>query len=914
VSTTEASEPEETIVDEPGDAAVDEPGDAAVEEAAGEDAAATRPPKRGRRRLRRVLLWSGVTLLALILVLSVTAVWAVRRSLPQYSGTARLAGLSAPVTVYRDRYGIPQIYADTAEDLFRAQGYVHAQERFWEMDFRRHVTSGRLAELFGADQVETDTYLRTLGWRRVAEREWDILAEPTRRYLSAYADGVNAWLATHGDGAATGAVSLEYTVLGVQNGDYHIERWTPLDSLSWLKAMAWDLRSNMSDEVERATLLASGLTRAQVEQLFPPYPFGRHRPIIDGGQVAGGAFTATGPSAPAAGPANAPVRDAIHDAIHDAGPLLEAVREGVRRLPPLLGANAAGIGSNSWVIAGSRTTTGKPLLANDPHLAPTMPGIWFQMGLHCGCGLNLAGFTFSGVPGVIIGHNDRIAWGFTNLGPDVTDLYLERIEGNRYQVDGEWVPLDVRTETLKVAGGKPVTITVRGTRNGPLLSDASISLREIGLLPPVDPYGDPVNQPTSHRPGYAVSLRWTALDPGRTADALFALDTARDWKDFRAAAALFEVPAQNMVYADVDGNIGYQSPGRIPVRAKGDGKYPVPGWDSAYQWKGYLPFAELPSVANPQQGFIVTANQAVVGPSYPRFLTDDWAYGYRSQRINDMIAESTGKVSPDDVQRMQFDNRNGMAPAVVPSLTQVPLSGTAAKAQALLSGWDFQQPADGAGGTPQARSSAAAAYYNAVWRHLLVRLFDELPGDHEADGGDRWFEVVRQLLSEPASPWWDDRTTPAVESADAVITAAMVDAAGELAKRLGDDPAGWRWGRLHQLTVRNQTFGKSGIGVVEWMFNHGPADTAGGQSIVNATGWDASVGYEVDWVPSMRMIADLSNLDGSRWVQLTGESGHAFSAHYHDQFELWRTGRMVPMRWNRDTITGEAADTLTLRG
>ena len=866
--------------------------------------------RHGWRRLRRVGLWLLAGLTALTLVLSVAAVWAVRRSFPQYSGTARLAGLSAPVTVYRDHYGIPQVYADTAEDLFRAQGYVHAQERFWEMDFRRHLTSGRLAELFGKDQLQTDTYLRTLGWRRVAEREWDILSEQPRRYLTAYAEGVNAWLATHGNGAASGVVSLEYTVLGLKNGDYRIERWTPVDSLSWLKAMAWDLRGNMTDEIERATLLANGLSRAQVEQLYPPYPFGRNRPIVDSGELAGGAFVATGSSAPANGPAGT-----ANEAIRDAGPVLEAVREGLRRLPPMLGTNASGIGSNSWVIAGSRTTTGKPLLANDPHLAPTMPGIWFQMGLHCGCGLNLAGFTFSGVPGVVIGHNDRIAWGFTNLGPDVTDLYLERVEGDRYEVDGEWLPLDVRTETIKVAGGKPVTVTVRGTRDGPLLSDASMGLREIGLRPPVGPSGEPVDTPSSNRSGYAVALRWTALDPGRTAEALLLLNRAQSWKDFREAAALFDVPAQNMVYADVDGNIGYQSPGRIPVRAKGDGKFPVAGWDSAFQWKGYLPFAELPSVYNPKQGFIVTANQAVVGASYPRFLTDDWAYGYRSQRINEMIAGATGKapgVSADDVQRMQFDNRNGMAPTLVPYLTRIPLSGTAARAQALLVGWDFQQPADGDAGTVQAHSSAAAAYYNAVWRHLLTRLFDELPGEHKADGGDRWFEVVRALLTEPSSPWWDDRATGAAESETDIIKAALLDAAGELSKRLGDQPSEWRWGRLHRLTLRNQTFGTSGVRMIEWLFNRGPVDVAGGQSIVNATGWDAAVGYEVDWVPSMRMILDLSNLDDSRWVQLTGESGHVFGAHYTDQLELWRTGKTLPMRWNRDTIAREAKDTLTL--
>jgi penicillin amidase len=829
-----------------------------------------------------VLRWALAAVVVLALVLSGVGVWTVRRAFPGYGGDLRLPGLTAPVTVYRDRFAIPQVYAENPADLYRAQGYLHAQERFWEMDFRRHVTAGRLAELFGASRVETDTYLRTLGWRRVARAELDIIAEDSRDNLTAYASGVNAWLVEQGvlaredsaSGEPNGAVSLEYSVLGLQNGGYRIERWDPVDTLAWLKAMAWDLRGNMTDEFGRSALLAAGLSKEQVESLYPAYPFDRHRPIVDGGTVVDGSFQPAG----RAGPAEAPIRAAA--------PELEAVHAALAKLPTL-GGGGRGIGSNSWVLAGTRTATGKPILANDPHLSPTQPGIWMQMGLHCECGLDVEGFTFSGVPGVVIGHNDRIAWGFTNLNPDVTDFYLERIDGNRYQVDGGWRDLDVRQETINAAGGKPVTVTIRATKHGPLLSDASKDMRAVWK-------------------DTAVALRWTALDPGNTIDALFTLNRAGDWQDFRRAAALFEVPAQNMVYADVNGTIGYQSPGRVPVRGKGDGKWPNPGWDSAYDWTGYVPFDELPSVRNPASGVIVTANNAVTGPQYPRFLTDDWSYGYRSQRITDMIA-AAGPISLDDVQKMQFDNRNNLAPAIVPALLRVSLSGTPATAQALLRDWDFQQDA----------GSAPAAYFNAVWRHLLADVFDELPDGrpdgHKPDGGDRWFEVMRALLANPTSAWWDDKRTTAVESQADILGRALRDAASELTERLGDKPSAWRWGALHTLTLRNQTFGKSGIGAVEWLFNASAVETSGGTDAVNATGWDASVGYEVNAVPSMRMIVDLGNLDGSRWVNLTGVSGHAFSDHYTDQLELWRTGRMLPMRWSRDTIQREAHDTQRLR-
>lgn len=862
---------------------------------------------RRRRRWLRVLTWSLVTVLALALVLAGVGGWTVRRSFAQYEGVARLTGLSAPVTVYRDAQGIPQVYAKTADDLYRAQGYVHAQERFWEMDFRRHVTSGRLAEMFGAKQVQTDTFLRTMGWRRVAQQEWDLLSADSRRYLTAYADGVNAWLRDHQGSRA----SLEYAVLGLQNSGYRIEPWNPVDSLAWLKAMAWDLRGNMAQEIERGALLGAGLSRAQVEQLYPAYPFDRNAPIVSAGNVASGVFAASGVSAAAAG-AGGGTGTPVTDADLHAAPLGPLGRD-LERLPALLGTNSAGIGSNSWVIAGSRTTTGKPILANDPHLGPTMPAVWFQIGLHCDCGLHVEGYSFSGLPGVVIGHNDRIAWGFTNLGPDVTDLYLEKVDGDRYLVDGQWRDLDKRQETIKVAGGKPVTVTVRTGKDGPLLSDASAELRGIGAAAPVNGEGTPSETATSQAPGYAVALRWTALDPGRTVEALFALDAARDWSEFRKAASQFDVPAQNMIYADVDGNIGYQSPGRIPVRGKGDGRWPAPGWDSGFEWKSFVPFDELPSVYNPAQGYVVTANQAVIGPAYPRFLTNDWTYGYRAERIKEMLDTAGGKIGVTDVSRMQMDNRNGMAPTLVPLLLNAQVTGATAKARSLLRGWDFQQPADGSSGTSQGRSSAAAAYYNAVWRHLLARLFDELPADRKADGEDRWFEVVRALIADPGSAWWDDKSTPQRETREDIVAAAMRDATDELSKRLGDDPAGWRWGALHQITVRNQTFGKSGVAPVEWLFNAGPAPASGGSSIVNATGWNAHDGYEVDWVPSMRMVVDMSNLDSSRWVQLMGESGHAFSAHYHDQFELWRTGGTLPMRWERATIQREAKHELRLR-
>lgn len=806
--------------------------------------------RRWSRRLLRIGSWSLAVLLVLLLAGGWYAGWSVRRPFPTHDGELRLPGLTAPVTVHRDGHGIPQVYADSVEDLFRAQGFLHAQDRFWEMDFRRHVTAGRLAEWFGEGQVETDGFLRTLGWRRVAEAEWRAASGDTRRYLTAYADGVNAWIGATGGPADTGRKALQYRLLGLQNAGYEVAPWDPVDSLAWLKAMAWDLRTNIESELERSYLLAAGLSRAQIEQLFPAYPYEQQPPILDGG--VGGWVE------PAA-------------------------------------AVDAGLGSNSWVVSGDHTGTGAPILVNDPHLSPSMPGIWYQIGLHCGCGYRVSGFSFSGVPGVVIGHNDRIAWGFTNLGHDVTDLYLERLDGDRYWLDGQWRPLAIREETIRVAGGGDVTIRVRHTHRGPLISDASGDLRELAA-------NEALRADLGAASGdHAISLAWTALRPGRTIDALFVLNQARDWDGFRAAAALFEVPAQNLIYADVDGNIGYQAPGVVPVRAAGDGRWLSSGWESTYDWEDSVPFEALPSVLNPDGGVIVTANQPVVGPDYPQLLTTDWAYGYRGNRIRQLLdaAMAAGPVQISTMERLLFDSQNQFAPVLVPALLAVPVAGELRAALDLLRGWDYQQPT----------GSAAAAYFNAVWRHLLRLTFDELPDDYRPAGNGRWFQVIGALLDDPASPWWDRLDTGGVEVRDDLLAQALSAAFREL----GGDPSEWRWGALHTLTLRDATLGSSGIGPIEAIFNRGPVETAGGSDIVNATSWNAAEGYEVTVVPSMRMIVDLSNLDSSRWVQLTGNSGHPYHPDYTDQLELWRTGRMLQWHWDRTSIEAAAERTLTLR-
>lgn len=841
---------------------------------------------RGWPRAARVATYLAIGVALLLVGALVTVVHLVRSPFPQTTGSIDVPGLSGPVDVVRDGAGIPQLYGDSVEDLMRAQGYVHAQERFFEMDVRRHATAGRLAEMFGEDAVESDEMVRTMGWRRVAEQELALVTPETRAALTAYAAGVNAYLDQH----SPSEIAVEYTVLNAGGLGYEPEQWSPVDSIAWLKAMAWDLRGNMEEEIDRALTL-EGHTPAEVDQLYPPYD-DEASPIVGQGAVVDGVFEPEATTTDT----RKPTRPAFTADMRSA---LSRMRAGVDAIPPLLG-HGDGLGSNSWVVSGDHTDTGAPLLANDPHLGVGMPGIWMQMGLHCrtvgeDCPLDVAGFTFSGVPGVIIGHNADIAWGFTNLGPDVTDLYLEQVDGDRWRYDGDWRPLTTRTETIEVAGGDDVEITVRETDHGPLLSDVSDEIGDVG--------GEE----------YAVALQWTALEPARTADAVLAMNRATGWDEFRAAAASFAVPAQNLVYADREGHIGYQAPGRIPIRKSGnDGRLPAKGWLPENDWTGdHVPFAGLPSVLDPDEGFVVAANQAVIGPDYPYFLTDDWDRGFRSERIRDLLQEQLagdGTVSMDDMLAMQLDDRHPLASTLTPYLLDVVLPpGYYGAGQPVLRDWDGRQDAD----------SAGAAYFNVVWRHLLELTFhDDLPEDAWPDGGDRWFAVVAGLLREPGSAWWDDTgTDDVVERRDDVLRQALLDARDEMTRRQALDPDDWTWGHLHRLDLRSPTLGESGIGPVEQLVNRGGWEVGGGASTVNATGWDAADedgGYGVDTAPSMRMVVSLADWDDSRWISLTGVSGHPFNAHYTDQTDLWVDGETLRWPFTPDAVDDAGEDVLTL--
>ena len=772
------------------------------------------------------------------------------------------------------------------------------------MDLRRHITAGRLSELVGPSGLETDKVIRTLGWRRVAEAELPMLAPETRQYLQAYADGVNAYIDSQG---SPSRMALEYVVLGQQVKNYRVERWTPADSLAWLKAMAWDLRGDYQSELTRARLSGGSRPRRSTSCT-------RHTPMPS---TSRSSPRRTGGRRPRPPPQRCRGQRRRRRCRCATAPGLVPRRRMprcTRRCPR---------SPSRWVAAGAsaptrgscgpeKSSTGKPLLANDPHLAVGIPGIWYQVGLHCRtvgseCPFDVSGFSFAGLPGVVIGHNQQIAWGFTNLDPDVTDFYLEQVRGDTYLRDGKYVALEERTETIKIAGEGDHTMTVRSTVHGPLVSDV------------IDPVGEGGERaPVSGRPSagtYEVALAWTGLIPSRTADAIFGLNTATNFEEFRDGREVLRgaqpepglrrhATATSATRPRAWSRSGDPTP---PARCRASG--PCAGWRSTWDWKGFVDFEDMPWAYNPPEGLIVTANQAVTASPTP-FLTTQWDYGFRSSRIRSLL-EREDKITPERMAQIQGDTRSEFAPTLVKRLLEVELGSDefTKEGQDLLRGWDYSNPIG------RSDSSASAAYFNAVWANLVELTFnDELPDDLRADGGDQWMQTVTELLDKPRSPWWDNKLTPGVTEGEAeILRQALVEARLDLTKELGKDPASWEWGKLHDIRFTHKVLGGDDVpAAVRKLFNRGPVPLPGGSAIVNANGWDASQGFGVTYGPSMRMVVDLGNLDRSRWVNQTGNSGHAFHDHYDDQVEAWAKNETFPWPFSEKAVREASGETLQL--
>jgi penicillin amidase len=856
--------------------------------------------------VRRILTVIGTLLLVLILAVGGWLVYAIRAPMPSVAGTFQVSGLKSTVQVYRDHLGIPQIYADNPHDLFFAQGYVHAQDRFTQMEFARRFASGRLSEVFGALTLEVDRFVRILGWPRVVKEEVASLDDNTRSILQAYADGVNAYVSSHSH------LGLELELMGALGMKDTPEPWSIADTVGWLKIMSMNMNSNMNSEIRNAQLIQKVGEKA-IGELWPTTLPGS--PVIT---TPGTNYTASNTTALTnfqKGMDYADLNLATLKAYLDAVQSTQLAH--------------IGTGSNSWALSGKLTDTGKPYLANDPHLGIQMPSIWYEVGLHCNtlsadCPYDVTGVSFTGMPGVIIGHNQRIAWGFTNLFADVQDLYIERINPNnpdQYEVDGQWKDMDIVTETIRVRG--QISSTPPTEDSNPALSgayDAATGFTEVKMPvrltrhgPVIDDYNSQVRKfngvigSTQVPDRHVTALRWTALEPTTAVRMVYELDRARNWDEFRQAMRDFDTPAQSVTYADVDGNIGFQAPGKIPIRAKGNGQFPVPGWNSEYEWQGYIPFEKLPYVYNPPEGYIVAANNAAAGPDYPYLISMEWNPGVRAGRIVEMIKAHAGKpITHDDIAQMQKDLLNLSARKMMPHLAALHFDDPETQAALNdLTAWDCQQKVD----------SGPAALYAVLWAEILKTAFDgKLPQQ-------QWplEEAVIQLMADPANAWWDDKSTPnVVEQRDDVLRRAFTSAVADAKTLMGANRKDWALGKLQQATFSNSALGS--IPVIGGLFNRGPFPVSGWSnsvtSVVWVTGNDLNpsdpVTYKVFTMPSMRAIVDLSNLANSSIIYNPGQSGHPYNQHYDDLVEPWLQGKSYPQLWERPTIEAAAESHMTL--
>jgi penicillin amidase len=860
------------------------------------------------KTVKGLLIALGIVILVFLMAAG-SLRWLLRSSFPQTRGVIHAKGLEATVQVFRDRFGVPHIQAANMHDLYFAQGYVAAQDRFWQMEFWRRIGSGRLSELFGAKTLGTDIFLRTAGFLQAAEADFQAMDPQSQAILQAYADGVNAYTA----GKKPRQLGVELALLKLQGVPVTIEPWKPVNSLTWLKLMALDLGANMRRELYTMDLIqAMGLEKTN--ELLARYRYDQMPVIVPDDELpasllrrTAGALSPRRPSSLSLSPQEVAALKGVPTRLvggFDPGSSLAF-------------GTGPGIGSNDWVIAGSRTKSGKPILANDPHLGIQMPSIWYEVDLSCSAPqaqmgkqagpFHVRGFSFPGDPGVIIGHNDRIAWGVTNTNPDVQQLYIERINPqnpDQYEVNGKWVDMKVRLEDIRVfKRDDPYPLLVRETRHGPIVTDngAYAGYRGFGI----NPSGTfPMNLSLT-----GLSLKWTAFMPNRTFQSVIQLDAARSFPEFRDALRLWDIPSQNFVYADVDGNIGYQMPGLVPIRKKGDGAVPSPGWVDDYEWSGFIPFDDLPYSYNPAKGYIASANNPVTSERYRYFISRDFDYGYRARRIVDMITGAAGKITLKDVEAMQGDTLNTLARKIIPSLKELPLSGAEQTARDVLLGWDDRMD----------RGSAGAAVYAYFWQSLLEQAFKDKVSrsmwapESVLDDNSRQMNAISVMLKDPRDPLWDNPTTLDVrETRDDVLALALQKAVKTGTKAQGPDLRKWRWGKAHTAVFRNQTFGESGISFLERIFNRGPFPVSGGFQQVFCTDWKASKPFGVANVSSMRQVIDLSDLSRSLTIHTTGQSGHPGNRHYDDMINSWRNVEYHPTLWNSADLAASRPDKLIL--
>jgi penicillin G amidase len=765
----------------------------------------------------------------------------VTRSFPEYEGTIEVSGIHAPVTIERDEYGVPRITAGSEGDAFFAAGFVHAQDRLWQMEMSRRAGEGRLAEVLGEEALHIDLLFRTMDFQSLADEIFDRLPEDYKRMLDRYAAGVN-----HLIEMSEGRYPIEFDIL-----QFTPEPWLPRHSLLLGKLMAWELCIAWWTDVALGQLIES-MDFDLAIQAIPGYP--EHAPRIVSPLTA-----------------DSEIASALRQ--------LRRSDEDYRRLSGIPGSQ---VGSNSWVVSGERSASGKPILANDLHLGLSAPSRWYEMSIRGGSEFDVAGMTLPGIPLVVIGRNRAVAWGLTNVMADDADFYIEDIDTTappRYRVDTTWHDLRVREEIFSIRNGEERTSRIFETHRGPLVQ--SLVGTEPGLWD---------NQ--------AISMRWTGRKPTNEFIAVYLLNKAASIDDFREALRHFEAPGMNFVYADTAGNIAYRPGVAVPLRPRGNPMLPFPGWDSSYDWSGFIPFNELPELVNPSSGLIATANNMIVDDAYPYYISSLWEHTSRIERIFEMFDEEEVFLV-SDFKRMQNDYISVHARNVVPYILDA-FDGVESDDQDVRRALSYFRNWDYYFGPEDVPAALFNVFMNRLFRNTFApHMGDELYREYTAVTSIP-YRAMDQLLADPNSEWFDNPSTQQRERRDIVIRNSLQDAIDYLRREIGDDIRTWRWGALHTVTIRHMFGERTPFNKV---VNIGPHPVGGSSTTVNKGQYFIFDPYDMVLGASTRFIVDMSDPSTAYTVIPTGQSGQPLHRHYSDQTLLWLDGRYKTTAMDRTENT-----------
>lgn len=771
---------------------------------------------------KTISIISGAIIIAFLLIWR----W-IDHPLPQYAGEKTLPGLKANVDIYTDPYGVPHVFAKNEDDLFFTAGYIAASERLFQLSTVALSVRGELASALGDDLLGSDIYLRTWRIHATAKKMINAMAPDNRRIFEFFCKGINSRI-----DEVKNDPPIEFKILGIDP-----PYWDPSIVAGYARMMAHEMQGAWEPEIVYGAV-ASYFGEEKLAELIPGYS--ANLPIIAG------------------------------DTLNYLKPVFDEIIKQEFALRDLFGKHNADVGSNNWVVSGKLTASGKPLLANDPHLAYTQPPRWFEIHLKGGR-FDVSGTCIAGIPIPVIGQNSKVAWGFTNSMVDDVDFFVETINPNNpneYKSDDKWLPMEIVEENIPLKNGSDTTITIRMTHHGPIISDIHGLLTEKNI---------------------AMSMSWTGHWVTTEMDAWVTLNTMENWDDFSAGVELFGVPGQNIVYADVEGNIGWRPAVFVPIRKDGFSMIPRPGHDSSYDWKGKVPYDEMPYLYNPDKGFISTANNKTIDNSFPYYISGLWADPSRAEQIQRRL-NAIENMTVDDMKSIQLDHTSPFAQEVIPYIWSTETGeevGNLKRAYEFLKKWNGVESVD----------SEAALVFHATMRNLVLNIY----GDELALLGDNYLEAytglkylvhrkIREVLKTGESSWIDNITTPNhVETLNEIVTKSVVDAVEELEYTYGVNVSNWKWGDAHTLTHPHML---SDVKILNWLFNLnvGPFRSGGSDKTPNAGGYSFNEPYLQTAGASMRRIVDFSNMNETQFILPTGQSGIPSSPHYRDQAEMYHSG------------------------